>query len=232
MPAARFVSYIRVSTERQGRSGLGLEAQRKAVADHVAASGGELVAEFLEVESGKRSDRPELQAALRRAKVTGSTLIIAKLDRLARNVHFISGLLQSGVDFVAVDAPFANKLTIHILAAMAEHEREQISARTKAALAAAKARGVKLGNPNREAPIFAALRPGEKVNRAAVEAIKANAHRRTAEVGEIVQAIMAEGVTAPAAIASELNARGIRTPRNKAWHRVTVGRLLERLKAA
>jgi DNA invertase Pin-like site-specific DNA recombinase len=141
---AKFVAYYRV-TQRQGRSGLGLDAQRKAVADHLNGGGWRIVAEFTEIESGKRSDRPKLAEALKACRVLGATLIIAKLDRLARNVHFISGLMESGVDFTAVDFPQANRLTVHILAAVAEHEAKLISERTKPALAAAKARGVKLG---------------------------------------------------------------------------------------
>ncbi len=141
--ADKFVSYLRVSTDRQGRSGLGLEAQRTAVAGYVA--GRAIVAELVEVESGKRSDRPRLAEALALCRAHRATLIIAKLDRLARNVAFVSNLMESGVDFVAVDFPQANRLTIHILAAVAEHEREMIGARTKAALVAAKARGAKLG---------------------------------------------------------------------------------------
>src|SRR5215831_14538405 len=150
----RFISYYRVSTSQQGASGLGLEAQREAVARHVAGAGGVIVAEFQEIESGKRNDRPEIAAALAACRLRRVTLVIAKLDRLARNVHFISSLMESGVDFVACDNPHATRLTIHILAAVAEHEREMISQRTIAALAAAKARGVKLGNPH--------LRPGDR----------------------------------------------------------------------
>src|SRR5262245_12543942 len=141
----KFVGYYRVSTDRQGRSGLGLDAQRDAVQRHLASHAGELVGEFCEVESGKRSDRPQLAAAIAAAKKAKAILIIAKLDRLARNVHFISGMMESGVDFVAADNPHANKLMMHLLAAFAEHEREQISQRTKDALAAAKARGIRLG---------------------------------------------------------------------------------------
>jgi DNA invertase Pin-like site-specific DNA recombinase len=143
--AHQFVAYYRVSTDRQGRSGLGLDAQREAVFRHLAGHAGQLVAEFCEIESGSRSDRPQLAAAIAAAKKARATLIIAKLDRLARNVHFISGLMESGVDFVAADNPHANKLMVHMLAAFAEHEREQISQRTKDALAAAKLRGIRLG---------------------------------------------------------------------------------------
>jgi len=144
----RFVAYYRVSTDKQGRSGLGLEAQREAVSRHVASAAGVVVDEFEEIESGKKNDRPKIAAALGACRARRATLVIAKLDRLARNVAFVSNLMESDVDFVACDNPFATRLTIHILAAVAEHEREMISKRTIDALAAAKARGVKLGNPN------------------------------------------------------------------------------------
>ena len=147
--ARQFIAYYRVSTDRQGRSGLGLDAQREAVLRHLAGHAGKLVAEFCEIESGNRSDRPQLAAAIAAAKKAKATLIIAKLDRLARNVHFVSGLMESGVDFVAADNPHANKLMVHMLAAFAEHEREQISQRTKDALAAAKARGIRARSQRR-----------------------------------------------------------------------------------
>src|SRR5438309_5478229 len=143
-----YIAYYRVSTDKQGESGLGLEAQQEAV--RRVARNVVVLAEFTEVETAKKSNtsnRPELQAAIEEAKRRSATLLIAKLDRLARNVYFISGLMESGVDFVAVDMPHANRLTIHILAAVAEHEREMISQRTRAALAAKKARGFTLGCP-------------------------------------------------------------------------------------
>jgi len=140
-----YIAYYRVSTAKQGLSGLGLDAQREAVEGYLNGNGSHLVREYTEVESGKRNDRPQLAAALAECKRLKAVLVIAKLDRLARNVHFISGLMESGVDFVAVDMPTANRLTLHILAAVAEHEREMISQRTRAALAQAKLRGVKLG---------------------------------------------------------------------------------------
>ena len=144
----KFISYLRVSTEKQATSGLGLEAQRKAIEDYLNGGRWELIKEFVEVESGKRTDnRPTLRKALETCKRTGAKLLIAKLDRLSRNVAFIANLLESGVEFVACDFPSANKLTIHILSAMAEYEREMISKRTKEALKAAKDRGVKLGSP-------------------------------------------------------------------------------------
>ncbi|WP_121886506.1 recombinase family protein [Sphingomonas sp. PP-F2F-G114-C0414] len=144
----RAVTYVRVSTARQGASGLGLDAQRSAVQSYASGVGLSIIAEFVEVESGKRADRPQLTAALAACMLHRATLVIAKLDRLARNVHFISGLMESRCEFVAVDMPHANPLTLHLMAAMAEHEAAAISERTKAALAAAKVRGVRLGNPN------------------------------------------------------------------------------------
>ena len=141
------VAYYRVSTDKQGQSGLGLDSQRAAVARYVAGKG-ELIAEYTEIESGKSHlNRPQLKQAVEACKKQHAKLIIAKLDRLARNVHFISGLMESAVEFCAVDMPQANRLTVHIMAAIAEHEREMISARTKTALDQAKARGTKLGNP-------------------------------------------------------------------------------------
>ena len=137
MIEGRFVAYYRVSTDRQGRSGLGLEAQREAVRSYVAQRGGDVLDEFTEVETGKRSDRPELAAALEACRRQKATLVIAKLDRLARNMAFVANLMEGRADFVAVDMPNADKFTIHIFAALAEEEGRRISQRTKAALAAA-----------------------------------------------------------------------------------------------
>ncbi len=143
MANGKYISYCRVSTQKQGRSGLGLESQQKAIADYLSGGSWELIGEYVEVESGKKNDRPKLNAALKQCSLTGSTLIIAKLDRLARNVAFISRLMESNVEFVAVDFPEANRLTVHILAAVAEHEGRMISERIKAAYQAYKARGGK-----------------------------------------------------------------------------------------
>jgi DNA invertase Pin-like site-specific DNA recombinase len=209
----RTVNYYRVSTAKQGRSGLGLEAQRAAIDAFCASRGCEQLAEYTEQESGKRDDRPELAKALHHAKVTGATLVIAKLDRLSRNVAFLAALQDAGTKFVAADMPEANQLTLHIMAAMAQHEREAISKRTKDALAAAKAKGTKLGG----------LRAGAFGNKAeagrklAVAAIKAKSKAFATDVMPIIEAIRAEGHSSLRAIASELNARGIVTARGGKW---------------
>lgn len=218
----RFVSYYRVSTDKQGASGLGLEAQREAVSRHVAGAGGVIVAEFQEIESGKKNDRPQIAAALAACRLRRATLVIAKLDRLARNVFFISSLMESGVDFVACDNPHATRLTIHILAAVAEHEREMISARTSAAMAAAKARGVKLGNPN--------LKPGDRWGaRNARRARTDTAIAHAADVLPYIEAARAAGCSSLGELARALTARGIDTPAGgKQWNASQVKRILKR----
>jgi DNA invertase Pin-like site-specific DNA recombinase len=216
MSTAKFISYLRVSTDKQGQSGLGIEAQRKAVNDYLNGGSWQFLQEYVEVESGKRSDRPQLMAALAHAKATGATVVIAKLDRLARNVAFISNLMESGVEFVAADMPMANRLTVHVLAAVAEHEREMISQRTRAALAAAKARGTKLGNPNGAR----ALR-GRR-NAPAVAAIRASAAAHAAQILPVIEMIKADGKVSLHAIAAELNRRGILTARGGQWYATTV----------
>jgi DNA invertase Pin-like site-specific DNA recombinase len=212
-----YIAYYRVSTDRQGRSGLGLEAQQQAVTTFIQGRG-DLVASYTEIESGKRNDRPQLEAALAACKKEKAKLVIAKLDRLARNVYFISGLLESGVDFLAVDMPEANRLTIHILAAVAEHEREMISQRTKVALAAAKARGTKFGSPRPE--IGSAKGNAVICARAAALAVK---------LQPIIAGIQAEGITTLRGIARALNQRGIPTAQGGQWQAIQVGRLLRRL---
>ncbi len=214
-----FIAYYRVSTDKQGKSGLGLEAQRQAVTDFINGNGNKILAEFTEVESGRKNNRPELVKALAACKKHKAKLVIAKLDRLARNVAFISNLMESGVDFVAVDMPDANRLTVHILAAVAEHERLIISQRTKAALKAAKARGVKLGSPN-----------PRKGSRLGVAAHKANADRFAANIMPIIREVEATGITSYSGIAKVLNARGIRTARGGDWHPATVRNIRTRKK--
>lgn len=208
----RTINYYRVSTAKQGRSGLGLDAQRAAIASYCSTRGCEPLGEYTEVESGKRDDRPELAKALHHAKVTGATLVIAKLDRLSRNLAFLAALQEAGTKFVAADMPEANELTIHIMAAMAQAERKAISKRTKEALAVAKANGTKLGNPM-GAKAFGPYRGNE----AAVDAIKAKAKAFAADVMPIIEAIRAEGHSSLRAIAKELNARGIMTARGGKW---------------
>jgi DNA invertase Pin-like site-specific DNA recombinase len=213
--SSRAVVYARVSTSKQGASGLGLQAQQMAVEAYAAAQRLVIVAEFVEVESGKRSDRPQLAAALAACALHRATLVIAKLDRLARNVHFISGLMESGCPFVCVDAPHANRLTLHLLAAMAEHEAAAISQRTKAALAAAKMRGVRLGNPNGAA----ALRPGCKEAAATSAAARRKAAVARAHMMQpILAQLRADGFATPCAAARELNRRGVPAPGGGAWY--------------
>ena len=221
----KVVTYYRVSTAAQGRSGLGLEAQHMAVTQYCGGRGCQVVGEFTEVESGKSDTRPELARAMHLAKVTGATLVVAKLDRLSRNVAFLAALQDSGARFVAADMPEANELTIHIMAAVAQAERKAISRRTKEALAAAKARGTKLGNPNGAAAL---VRAG-KGNAASVEAIRGGADSFAADVAPIVSDINAAGHTSLRAIAGELNRRGIVTRRGGAWHAATVRDIVNRL---
>lgn len=209
-----FVAYFRVSTEKQGRSGLGLEAQRKAVSEFVG-SAGVIVEEFVEVESGKKNNRAQLEKALKACRKAGATLVVAKLDRLSRSLSLIARIMESGSEFVAADNPHANKFTIHILGAVAEFERDQISARTKAALAAAKARGVELGRNGKELA---------KANAATADAF-------AIEVRPHVDAARDAGHTSVRAIAGELNRKEIRTAAGGKWHPTTVQRLLERIEA-
>lgn len=222
MAQGKFVSYLRVSTSQQGRSGLGLEAQREAVHQYLQGGATELVAEFVEVESGKHADRPKLVEALNLCRVTGSKLVIAKLDRLSRDAHFLLGLQKAGVQFVAADMPDANELTVGIMALVAQQERKAISERTKAALAAAKARGTKLGNPN------GAEHLRGHGNKAAVENVKAMADSMAASIRPIVEPLHAGGAGLRS-IAQALNERGVLTPRGGRWHAASVGRLLDRL---
>lgn len=216
MAQGRFVAYYRVSTQQQGRSGLGLEAQQEAVRRYLNGGAWELVGAYTEVESGRKVDRPQLVAALVECKRQGATLIVAKLDRLARNVHFVSGLIESGVDFVAADMPQANKTMIQMHAVMAEWERDQISKRTKDALAAAKARGVKLGTAG-----AANLRP-------MLERRKAAADQYANKMRGVLLGLKARGLS-QRAIADELNTLGIAPPRGGSWHLATVQRVMSRL---
>jgi DNA invertase Pin-like site-specific DNA recombinase len=222
----KVVAYYRVSTARQGASGLGLQAQQVAVEELCGSRGWGIIAPpFIEIESGKRNDRPELLAALARCRVTGATLVVAKLDRLSRNAAFLLTLQESGVPFVAADMPDANNLTVGIMALVAQQEREAISARTRAALAAAKARGQKLGNPNGAA----ALRRASNGSAAGVAAVKKLADEHAAQLRPVIEQIRARGVTSLAAVARALNEDGILTARSGQWHASSVRNLLHRL---
>lgn len=219
MANGKFVAYYRVSTAKQGASGLGLEAQQAAVAGYLNGGEWELLGEFVEVETGKGSNaldkRPQLRAALAAAKKAKATLIIAKLDRLARNVHFISGLLETGVEFVAVDMPNADKTMLQIFATMAEWERDAISARTKAALTAAKARGVVLGKAGKDN-----LRPNIEERIQAADSFARKLHPTFA-------AMQSRGLSQRSMV-EELNSIGIPAPRGGKWGLLQVQRVLAR----
>lgn len=222
-----YVAYYRVSTQRQGKSGLGLESQRKMVTDYVASQKGTIIAEFTEVESGKGigTNRPQLRNALAVAKrkCNNATLVVAKLDRLSRNVAFISALLETpGVEFKAADFPDANRMMLQIIAVIAEYEAKQISERTKAALAAYKARGNKLGKP-------------ENLNRGNLvipTRNKAVAQSEAERLRPVVESIQATGVTSIRGLTEALNSKGYLTERGNSWHPATVARVLGRLKTA
>jgi DNA invertase Pin-like site-specific DNA recombinase len=223
--SSKLVAYERVSTARQGRSGLGLEAQRKAIDDFAAGRCAEVLARFTEVESGGKDDRPELDKALQLARLTGATLVIAKLDRLSRNAAFLLTLQASSVRFVACDMPEANNLTVGIMALVAQQEREAISMRTKEALAAAKARGVKLGNPNGAA----ALKRAGKGGAALRAAVTSNANNHAVALAAVVADLQSEGHCTLRAIANGLSQRGMLTRQGGRWTVSNVANLLRRI---
>jgi DNA invertase Pin-like site-specific DNA recombinase len=217
------VSYIRVSTAQQGRSGLGMDAQRAAIARFVEAEGCEALAEFVEVETGKGADaldrRPQLAAALAAARKARASVLVAKLDRLSRDVHFISGLMTHRVPFIVAElGADADPFMLHLYAALAEKERHLIAERTRVALAAKKAAGAKLGNRTN---LPEASAKGATANRAAADAFAAN-------VLPIIRQVEAAGATGYRAIAAALNARGVRTARGGEWHATTVRNLMTR----
>lgn len=217
------MTYLRVSTLKQGRSGLGLEAQLEAVRQFVAGRGGKIIApEFVEVETGKRDDRPELSKALKRCRLTGATLVVAKLDRLSRNAAFLMTLRDSGVDFVAADLPEANTMTVGVMAVVAQHEREAISQRTKAALAAAKARGKLLGGFRAAAPNIRAYQ------HIGVEAVRRGAAEAAEERRETIEGLQNENLSLNA-MAARLNADSVRTSRGGKWTATAVKRTIKRL---
>lgn len=211
--SGKYVSYLRVSTAQQGASGLGLEAQRAAVEHYLNGGDWRIMAEYVEVESGKRSDRPQLAAAIAHAKKTKAILLVAKLDRLTRNVHFLTGLLESGVRFKAADMPEADKTMVQMMAVLAEWERDKISERTKAALAEARKLGTKLGNPNLVA---------DNTKRSAAAQRRAEALRKT------LRGFTRQGLTQRQMV-EELNASGVPTAMGGQWSLMQLQRVLKRL---
>jgi DNA invertase Pin-like site-specific DNA recombinase len=231
--SGRFISYLRVSRDKQARSGLGIEAQRAAVASYLNGGQWSLVAEYVETESGRKTARPKLAAALSHAKAIGAKLVFAKLDRLARNVDLLRSLVASDVDLVFCDLPTVppgpmGKFLLTQMAAVAELEAGLIGERTKSALAAAKARGVKLGNPNGAR----AMRGKQKGNAQAVAKIREKASQRAAGLQGIIEGIKRSGITSVRAIAEQLNREGITAARGGEWHPTAVARLLKRLSMA
>lgn len=228
------IAYYRVSTKQQGQSGLGLEAQRTAVEAYGKASGASIQAVYTEVESGKRADRPKLAAAIAHARRSKAKLVIAKLDRLARNVAFLSALMDSGCDFLACDNPNANRLTIHILAAVAEDEALRISQRTKAALAAASARGTALGS-NRaghwDGRESARLEGAKKGNAVSAEVRRQNAMAAVADLVPTMKELRGKGKSF-GKIAEHLNTTGQQTARGGNWTATAVKRVLDRLEVS
>lgn len=210
MASGDYIAYYRVSTKRQGASGLGLDAQKEAVARFLNGGDWRLLADFTEVESGKNNNRPMLGAALRACRMSNATLIVAKLDRLSRDLEFLVKLQNSKTKFICADMPEANPLTIHIYAAMAQHERSMISTRIKEALAMARARGTVLGNPRldecRNSDVTAAIARN-----------KLDYEEYLSDIQPIIQTIRDEGVTTLSGIAEELNRRGFQTRRGKKW---------------
>ena len=228
--AAPLVAYLRVSTARQGRSGLGIEAQRASVAALAASTGRQIVAEYIEVETAKGADaldrRPELARALRTARKVGGAVAVAKLDRLSRDVAFIAGLMAQRVPFVTADAPNADPFMLHVYAAVAEEERRKIAKRTSEALQAAKARGTALGNRVNlaEAGARGAATRGAQIT--------AGAQAHAGSVAHVIGTIRAGGVTTLSGIAAELNRRGVTTATGADWQATQVKRVLARIEAA
>lgn len=230
MASGDFVSYLRVSTARQGQSGLGLEAQRKAVADYLNGGHWRVIQEFVEVESGKNNDRAELAKAMALCRLRNATLVIAKIDRLSRDAHFLLGLQKAGVRFVAADMPEANEMVVGIMAVVAQAERKMISARTKAALQAAKGRSVKLGGL-RHRKDGSVVKLDAATIAAGRAACTARSVARATDLTPIIDDIRATGASSLREIAAGLNERGIPTARGALWSAVQVQRVMNRATA-
>lgn len=223
----RYAVYYRVSTNKQGKSGLGLEAQRKTVMDYLNGHSHEIVGEFTEVESGGKDDRPELQKAITACRLKKARLVVAKLDRLSRDLHFITGLSKAGIQFTIAEQPNMNELTVHLFGALAEHERKLISQRTKQALDAAKERGVQLGNP--------CLKRGEQIPRSgnttqANQAREAKSNMFAREVVAVIEDFQSQGASSLRQVSDRLNREGFRTVRGKLWQATSVARVIRRAK--
>lgn len=222
-----FVAYYRVSTDKQGRSGHGLEAQRQAVERFIDGTGSKIVARFEEVESGRNSERPELEAAIRRTRAHGARLVVAKLDRLSRDAAFILGRLRDEkVDFICADMPQADRLNIGIVAVVAEREAQLISKRTKEGLAVARAEGKELGKPEN---LKDAGRAEGRKESARIRSERAD--RRARDLADVVEELREEGASSLREIAAGLDGRGITTPRGAAWTATGVKRVLDRLES-
>jgi len=220
----RFVIYLRVSTAEQGKSGLGLAAQRKTVENYLNGNGYEIVGEFTEIESGGKNNRPELQKAITACKLKKARLIVSKLDRLSRDLHFISELQESKVSFVVAEMPDATELTIHIYAALAQHERKVIGQRTKDALAALKAKGKRLGNP--------CLQRGERVPGSGItpqanKARTSKANDYAADMATVIAEAKALGHSSLRKIATFLNESGYKTSKGGDWHPTSISRVIK-----
>ena len=225
MNREKYVCYYRVSTQKQKNSGLGLEAQKEVVTNYLNGCDWEIIGEYVEIESGKNNNRAELNKAIQACKLKDAKLIVSKLDRLSRDVHFITSLMKSDVKFVVAEMPEMTELTIHIFASIAQHERKMISERTKVALKQAKARNIKLGNP--------CLRRGERIVNSG-DTINANKVRVTraneyvSQMKPIILEIMSSGIVSLNGIANELNIQRYTTRRGSVWSAIAVKRVLER----
>ena len=217
----KFVAYYRVSTTKQGKSGLGLAAQEQATESYLGKVEGELIGTFTDIESGSKDNRPELQKALRECRLTGAILLIAKLDRLSRNRRFLMELSDSSTDFVCCDMPEANNFTVGLLACLADYERQLISERTKAALQAAKSRGVKLGNPN-----LHLIRNSD--TKAAIKSRADIAQKRNTELRQLISEIQANesGQLSLRQISDYLNRAGYRSARGGKFHANSIRRIM------